>query len=59
MRYKPLGSSGILVSELGFGTWGIGGLTEGATSYGPTDDRESEKALEKAFDESKRLRGLK
>lgn len=51
VKYKYLGSSEIRVSELGFGTWGIGGVTEGASSYGPTDDRESQKALEKAFDE--------
>ena len=51
MNYRPLGSSGILVSELGFGTWGIGGATEGASSYGQTDDRESIRALETAFDQ--------
>jgi aryl-alcohol dehydrogenase-like predicted oxidoreductase len=50
MRYKPLGSSGILVSELGYGTWGIGGATEGASSYGQTDDKESVRALETAYD---------
>ena len=50
MKYKYLGSSGILVSELGFGTWGIGGATEAIPSYGPTDDNESQRALEKAFD---------
>jgi len=51
MNYRPLGSGGILVSELGFGTWGIGGSSEGIPSYGLTDDRESRLALEKAFDE--------
>lgn len=50
MKYRELGSTGILVSEIGFGGWGIGGVTKGATSYGPTDDIESERALEKAFD---------
>lgn len=51
MRYRPLGRSGIMVSEIGFGGWGIGGATEGPTSYGPTDDEESIRALEKAFDQ--------
>jgi len=50
MRYRPLGSTGINVSEIGFGAWGIGGDTRGATSYGPTDDNESVRALEKAYD---------
>jgi aryl-alcohol dehydrogenase-like predicted oxidoreductase len=51
MKYRQLGNSGISVSEIGFGAWGIGGLTEGATSYGRTDDDESRKALEKAYDQ--------
>src|SRR3989344_8271490 len=50
MKYRPLGTSGILVSEIGFGGWGIGGVTPGPTSYGPTDDNESQRALESAFD---------
>ena len=45
MRYRRLGRSGLLVSEVGFGTWGLGG-----TSYGPVDDEESRRALELAFD---------
>ena len=51
MKYRKLGSTGLEVSEIGFGAWGIGGLTEGATSYGPTDDDESRRALEQAFDQ--------
>ncbi|MDO8496872.1 MAG: aldo/keto reductase [bacterium] len=50
MRYRTLGSTGIEVSEIGFGTWGIGGLSKGPTSYGPTDDKESVKALQRALD---------
>ncbi|MBI2064454.1 MAG: aldo/keto reductase [Candidatus Yanofskybacteria bacterium] len=50
MKYRPLGASGIIVSEIGFGGWGIGGVTPGPTSYGPTDDNESRRALETAFD---------
>lgn len=51
MNYKYLGKTGILVSEIGFGTWGIGGATEGASSYGQTDDRESIRALETALEQ--------
>jgi aryl-alcohol dehydrogenase-like predicted oxidoreductase len=50
LRYRPLGSSGIDVSILGFGAWGIGGRTPGATSYGATDDAVSRRALDEAFD---------
>jgi aryl-alcohol dehydrogenase-like predicted oxidoreductase len=45
MRYRALGRTGLTVSEVGFGTWGLGG-----TSYGPVDDGESRLALELAFD---------
>lgn len=50
MRYRSLGSSGIDVSVLGFGGWGIGGRTPGATSYGATDDAVSRRALHEAFE---------
>ncbi len=50
MHYRLLGTTGIRVSEIGFGTWGIGGLTEGATSYGETDDQVSLAALHRALD---------
>lgn len=50
MHYRTLGKTGITVSEIGFGAWGIGGLTEGATSYGKTSDAESRRALRRAFD---------
>lgn len=49
MRYRPLGQSGIKVSEIGFGGWGIGGATPGATSYGSTDDKQSLAALAEAL----------
>lgn len=50
MRYRALGTTGIVVSEIGFGAWGIGGRTPGATSYGATDDGVSRAALVRALD---------
>jgi aryl-alcohol dehydrogenase-like predicted oxidoreductase len=50
VQYRPLGRSGIEVSVLGFGAWGIGGRTSGATSYGDTDDDVSRRALNEAFE---------
>lgn len=50
MKYRPLGTTGLTVSEIGYGTWGIGGVTPGATSYGKTDDNVSREALRYAFD---------
>lgn len=45
MTLRTLGRTEIPVSPIGFGTWGIGGLTPGATSYGETDDDISISAL--------------
>lgn len=45
MNYRKLGETGLTVSEIGFGTWGLGG-----NAYGVADDQESKKALEVAFD---------
>lgn len=45
MRYRKLGTTGLEVSEVGFGAWAIGG-----EDYGPTDDAESVAALERAYD---------
>jgi aryl-alcohol dehydrogenase-like predicted oxidoreductase len=49
MKYRKLGKTGILVSEIGFGAWGIGGSHGGAVAYGKTDDAESLLALKTAF----------
>jgi len=45
MRYRPLGNTGVNVSEIGFGTWSIGGK-----DYGPTDDKTSTAALRRAYE---------
>jgi aryl-alcohol dehydrogenase-like predicted oxidoreductase len=50
MKYRALGRTGIVVSEIGFGAWGIGGRTVGQTSYGDTDDTTSLAALERALE---------
>jgi aryl-alcohol dehydrogenase-like predicted oxidoreductase len=50
MRHRTLGATGLTVSEIGFGAWGIGGPSPGATSYGPTDDAVSLRTLDRAFD---------
>lgn len=45
---RPLGKTGLRVSEIGFGGWGIGGNAFG-NSYGPTDDNVSREALRRAL----------
>lgn len=50
MKYRQFGNTGIEVSEIGFGAWGIGGTPKDARAYGPTDDKISQQALIKAFD---------
>lgn len=49
MRYRRL-TADISVSEIGFGAWGIGGVTPGPTSYGRTDDVQSLRALATALE---------
>ena len=44
MRYRKLGKTGIEVSEIGFGAWGIGG------GWGERDDRTALAALERALE---------
>jgi aryl-alcohol dehydrogenase-like predicted oxidoreductase len=50
MNYRALGRTGLSVSEIGFGAWGIGGRTVAETSYGDTDDDTSRAALRCAFE---------
>lgn len=49
MRYRELGSTGLKVSEVGFGAWAIGGNAHG-NSYGPTDDTTSIAAVQRAVE---------
>lgn len=49
MNIRPLGRTGLQVSEIGFGGWAIGGNAFG-NSYGTTDDAESKRAVRRAFD---------
>src|SRR6058998_4085488 len=49
MKYRTLGKTGLKVSEVGFGAWAIGGNSYG-NSYGPTDDKVSLAAVERAFE---------
>ena len=45
MEYRALGRTGYTISEIGFGSWGIGG-----DAWGSTDDKASLAALHKAID---------
>jgi aryl-alcohol dehydrogenase-like predicted oxidoreductase len=45
VKYRPLGTTGIEVSEIGYGAWGIGG-----SMWGGADDDESVAALNRAID---------
>ena len=49
MNTRPLGKTGLCVSEIGFGGWAIGGNAFG-NSYGPTDDADSQSALRQALE---------
>lgn len=50
MKYRMLGRTGFKISEVGFGSWAIGGNKFG-NSYGPTDDNESFEALKYAVNQ--------
>ncbi len=45
MRLRTLGKTGLRVSELSLGTWGLSG-----DGYGPVDAREQERVLERAIE---------
>ncbi|MDZ7718799.1 MAG: aldo/keto reductase [Balneolaceae bacterium] len=53
MQYRQFGNTDLKVSEVGFGTWGIGGPAMAGDiplGWGDVDDDTSIKALEKAYD---------
>jgi aryl-alcohol dehydrogenase-like predicted oxidoreductase len=53
MHYRDLGTTGIKVSEIGFGAWAIGGAMEAAgvpLGWGATSDEESLAAIRRARD---------
>lgn len=53
MNYRNFGNTDLLVSEIGFGAWGIGGpamVGDIAIGWGDVDDNSSIKALNKSFD---------
>jgi aryl-alcohol dehydrogenase-like predicted oxidoreductase len=43
VRTRTLGKSGLIVSEIGLGTWGLSG-----EAYGPVEDEEADKAIVRA-----------
>jgi aryl-alcohol dehydrogenase-like predicted oxidoreductase len=45
VRFRTLGKSGIRVTELGLGTWGLSG-----DAYGPVDEAEQERVLQRALE---------
>src|SRR3989338_1019074 len=45
MQYREFGRTGIKISEIGFGTWGMGG-----TWWGGTMDKSAEEALSLSLD---------
>ena len=49
MKYNRLGDTSLVVSEIGFGCFAIGGHRSG-NSYGPTDDHASMAAIDVALD---------
>ena len=49
MKTRPLGKTGLRVSEIGFGGWAIGGAAFG-NGYGPTDDEQSKAAIRRALE---------
>src|SRR3712207_626503 len=54
MRYRKLGRTGLTVSEIGIGAWGIGGImiVDGKpSSYGEADDAEAIRMIHWGIDQ--------
>lgn len=49
MKYRTLGRTGLIISELSFGAWAIGGNKHG-NSYGSTNDEASVQAVRSALE---------
>ncbi len=53
MQYRKFGNTDLLLSEIGFGAWAIGGgamIGDTTIGWGDADDNESKKAIHRALD---------